>query len=221
MMFFLSNSFERRLGTAFTAIDLYIKSTIVQLFYCAFVGIFIVPFFNINPMMFFSQGFFCGYFIYIVLMSLKEPEKVIDCCGLPILNKYYPVIFILIFSLMNGMPMFDLIMAYLVGYLMVRYPAFESYTQPPIKLVRMMEGVLAPLDLKLGKLIIHQSSGPEPSNYSRNNTTQSNTNNNNGSSSNSGSVFRSFGFSNGGVRIGGTDLPSNQINPRPNYDYMM
>ena len=89
------------------------KNLFVQVFFTVFYVVVLYGMFGVVRTM--SFGFFPAYFVLLTSMCMKEPNKVISCCTIPLLNKYYPVLLLAIFCLISGTVSWDLLIGYLVG----------------------------------------------------------------------------------------------------------
>ena len=149
-MYFVSIQIEKEVGTAKVAIDLFMKNFFVQFFYTIFYLIVLYGMFGIIRSM--SVGFFPAYFVLLTAMCMKEPNKVISCCTVPLLNKYYPVLLLVIFCLMNGTVSWDLLIGYILGMAGYKWPQFAAFMEPRKGMISWLEIRLQPFDGKIGSI---------------------------------------------------------------------
>ena len=128
---------EKEQGTAKIAIDLFTKNLVVQFFFTLFYAVVLYGMFGMVRVM--SFGFFPAYFVLLTSMCMKEPNKVIQCCTVPLLNKYYPVLLLAIFCLINGTISWDLLIGYLVGLAGYQWPKFAAFMEPRKGMVGWLE----------------------------------------------------------------------------------
>lgn len=147
--FFLCNTWERKLGTGRLILDITIKNMVLQSAIAIFGAIILYSVFGIFQVLVF--GIWPTYFVYLTMRCMKNPNGVTNCCTMPIPNKYYPLLLILIFSLMGSVA-WGAIGGYLLGLVLVKWPKLDEKLQPKASHVAWIENKLKRFEGKIGSI---------------------------------------------------------------------
>lgn len=153
MLFFISVTEEPRWGSSRLILTMYFRNLAIQLG-VTFIGLIVTL---MTGLVTFSYGIFPAMIVVITIRCKENPEGDRDCCcGIMIKNKYYPIVLLTIFVLLEyfmGAFALDIILGYALGYWMYENPSVRDAIDPKHSTVLWFESFLKNFDGKLGTFI--------------------------------------------------------------------
>lgn len=144
LLYQLSTTDEIYIGTARYFLSLFTWSLALQVI-VAVVGVILWLFFGLQTL---SFGIWALYLMLLTIRCMKRPDESTSFCGFAILNRYYPMLWLLIMLPFNLLFHFqiDPWLGYLLGMAMSRWPGLKSALDPPLGLIMWLEARLRSLD---------------------------------------------------------------------------